>query len=876
MRYIIRAPLATAISLTASLSIAHADVNYYGYVPYFEYQYFTQEEITNEDFLSSLGPNPRGKYLTVDASQNTLNDPLFLVVGSQIDSAYERQNPTDIIAKNRTALKVDENKWAKAIIFNNSEISATGTVRYPEDDADDKSEVVGAIDIFNLHLVGLKASDPEAERLNGLPVFESGEEQVFLYNSGAIRSDASTIVLISDRADENGNLISSPAVVEGSLVNLGSIESIGEYSSTEYQNTESYALGIFNTELDGNIVNGLKSNNNQAVIQGRDGAIYMLEGSVLQGDIVNRGLMEGRNTIRIEDSEFNGRIINHKSGVMHSNNGAVISIENSAGDIFIDQRGALHARPYPDEALSTTKPVQAMSLEGRNIHARLSDGSVIGDIEFEGATVTLAGGEYQGTIINRGGVFEVEGIHTIDGSYEQDANAKLQFSNKQISGLSAERITLADGSTLVFGDSEAYREGNQLVTLEATELDLNLEALNLTTDSGLYQVSKVELSEDGKQLLVTYGGQDGENIARRAIDASNATGAQARQLQGLGNALNRILANNTDEAAVRSLIDLIDGGEQIEQMLPESSGAIAVGTASASRASSNTVSSRARGVAAGDALAAQGVWIRGLYGEIDQSALDGIEGFDSDSRGFVLGSDIELNDGSVFGLAWSRSNTDVDGKDGLFRSDINFDQLTAYAGRTYGNLLFDTQLSYGWGDNHSSRRVLDNSARANFDSEQYSAMAAAAYEYRLDNTTRLTPRISTIYSNLELDSYEERGAGPLNLRQDEQRYERLELGLESELARTIPLGSLMAEPRLTLGAYHDFQGEARSNITAFTFAPGETFIVEGPKPDKTRYSAGLGVDLYNKGGFTTSVDYAYGWSNSMNSQTGSIKVRYDF
>lgn len=150
-----RSPLATAISLAVFAGTANAAPSY-DYVPYYEYQYFTQEEIEQDDFLPSLGPNPGGKYLTVDASQHTLDDPLFLVVGTQIDSAYERQNPTDIIAENRIALTVDNDKWAEAIVVNTSEISATGTVRYPEDDADEKSEVVGAIDIHNLHLVGLK------------------------------------------------------------------------------------------------------------------------------------------------------------------------------------------------------------------------------------------------------------------------------------------------------------------------------------------------------------------------------------------------------------------------------------------------------------------------------------------------------------------------------------------------------------------------------------------------------------------------------------------------------------------------------------------------------------------------------------------------
>ncbi|EWG99761.1 hypothetical protein Q427_23115 [Halomonas sp. BC04] len=843
-----RTPLAAAISLVALAGIAYAGDDY-DYVSYYEY--------------SDLD----GKYLTVDKAAGKLSDPLFLVVGEQLGSTYDRQNPDAIIAKNRMAVEVRGGFWDKAIIVNTGEISATGTINYPHHGDEDAL----AISIDEAHVIGISASDSDAGKLDGVPVFASGEKRVFLYNSGTIRGDELAVLLISDRIDKDDNIISDAAIVEGSLVNLGLIESTGENGAAY-----SYAFGMLNTELYGNIINGLEAGAGEAVFRGLDGAIYITEGSVLQGDIVNRGLMEGHDGIRIEDSRFDGRIFNTSGGEIRTNNGTAISVENTSGDTFIDQRGTLHAQRYLDSAGIMTEPGQAMYLQGQNVHARLSGGSVIGDIDLDGATVTLAGGEYEGTIRNRGGVFVVEGIHAIDGSYEQDADATLRFSSQVLSGLSAERITLANGSTLIFGNGEAYRDGSQLVALEADDLDFDLDALNLKTASGLYRVSKVELSDDGNQLLVTYAGLDGEAIARRAIDTTNATGAKARQLAGLGNALNQVLANSTNEAAVQALIDAIGDGERIDELLPDSSGAVAGGTASASQSSSNAVSVRARGVAAGDALASQGVWIQGLYGEIDQRAQDGIEGFDSDTRGFVLGGDIELHNGSVLGLAWSRTSTDVDGKNGLVRSEIDFDQLTAYAGRAYGNWLFDAQLSYGWGDNDTSRRVLGNTARADFDSEQFSAVAAAAYEYRLDRATRLTPRVSATYANLELDAYEERGAGSLNLRQGEQRIERFEMGLESELAHTVPLGNLIVEPRFTLGAYHDVQGKARSNTTAFTFAPEETFIVEGPKPDKTRYSAGLGIDLYSEGGFTTSADYAFGWSSSMSSHAGSLRVRYDF
>lgn len=109
-----RAPLATAISLAIFAGTANAAPSY-DYVPYFEYFHATEEEIKENDFPSGFSP---GKYLTVDASQKPLTDPLFLVVGEQIDPPYARQNPADIIAENRNAITVDNDTWADAIVIN--------------------------------------------------------------------------------------------------------------------------------------------------------------------------------------------------------------------------------------------------------------------------------------------------------------------------------------------------------------------------------------------------------------------------------------------------------------------------------------------------------------------------------------------------------------------------------------------------------------------------------------------------------------------------------------------------------------------------------------------------------------------------------------
>lgn len=494
-----RTPLAMAISLSATAIVglgsaqALAAPDPYGHVPY--YQYIMLEEPATLDDGTELPAGPALTVLTeLGSSQATLKDPLFLYVGDfNGDFPYDRQNPDNIIAENRVATEVQGGFWDHAIIVNTSEISATGTISDPYYGDEDAQAIV----INEAHIVGLSASDADAAKLGGLPVFASGEERVFLYNTGTISADELGVVLISDSVDGQGNTISDATVVEGSLVNLGRIESTGDNGAAY-----SYAFGMANAELHGNIVNGLVGQNGQAVLHGRDGAIYILDGSVVKGDIVNRGVMQGSDAIRIEDSRFDGRIINAEGGIIRAYNGTALSVKNTTGDVFIDQRGILDGRDYHNNDPHMLG--QAMYLQGQNVHARLSTGSVIGDIDMDGATVTLAGGHYHGTITNRGGVFVVEGIRNIHGDYVQDADATLRFSSQQLSALHADRISLADGSTLVFGNGTAYEGAEQLAVLKAHYLlDVDLETLNLQTASGLYRISRVEHDKVGNQLLVT-------------------------------------------------------------------------------------------------------------------------------------------------------------------------------------------------------------------------------------------------------------------------------------------------------------------------------------------------------------------------------------
>lgn len=860
-----RTPLAAAVSLAMGVSLpalaAEHDGEDYSYVPKFQYVNLDQWSHHREEGEEL---HCTGDCFTVDASQYPITDPIFLLVGYQRDGHYERQNPDDIVTENRDAVQIMGGEWNSAILVNTSTISASGMVEEPDETP---IEAIGIV-IDSARVTGLASSDQDASLLSEFPVFSNDDSRVVIFNSGAIHSEQYAIVFVGENYEGDD----FPAYIDGSIINHASTDS---EASGIISAENGYALAMSYARLNGNIVNGLADDAGTAAMVGGEHAIYLFDDSSMHGDIINRGRMEAHtgSAIHIEDSHFQGRIVN--TGTIRTGSGeAAIQIHDTTGDIFIEQRGTLTGLSVTDLG---TELGQAMNLSGQNIHARLSDGQVRGDIRFTGATVTLAGGEYEGTVTNQGGLFVVEGLQRIDGAYEQDAAATLALSSQQISHLSADRISLADGSKLVVGNGEAYRDyvdGRDLIILEAGEMDLDLEALEVLPGSGLLRIQEYGIisTSDSNLFFVNYSGLDGQTIAQQASQRSGATGTKAKQLQGLGRALDNVLLRNDQAAQV-----IGQNIERLGELLPDTSGAVSSATGTATQAGASAVSTRARGVAAGDTLVGQGIWIKGLYGEVGQRQRDGIEGFDSDTQGFVLGGDAELANGTVLGLAWARTNTDVTGRNGLVESEIDFDQLSAYTSRAYGNWLFDAQLSYGIGSNDTSRRVMGGRAQANFDSAQLGAQAAAGYEWQLDAATRLTPRVSLNYANLELDAYEESGAGALNLRNEEQRIERFELGLEGELAHLTQLGGLMVEPRLTLGAYHDFQGKAHSSISSFAFAPEDTrFVVEGPEADKTRYTTGLGLDVYSAGGFTTSLDYGYGWSRSMSSHAGALQLRYDF
>jgi outer membrane autotransporter protein len=664
-----------------------------------------------------------------------------------------------------------------------------------------------------------------------------------LKEQGAAQYDSAT-----DTYKSSGSHESKLASMQGDITNAGDINSYGT------------GIELEAVEMDGNLSNtgNISSAYGIAVTGGYKevyayaetaGVITQNEiveedgvASSFAGEINNSGTIDAEDTgIFIENTAFNGTI-------------------NNTGTIT----GGLHGI-YIDDSVTGRVVI--------NQSAGAINGGEYAAIRLSNATrVNYTGGQINGRVENDGGTFYVEGNQTINGDYEQDANSTLSLGLHTETSLTANNITLAEGSKVLIDLSKGdlyVQDGETVELLKTTDGAVVNTGVEYGVTSTLVTVAEAKLNSAGN-LELTFDRASFLEAAESFEESGEVTGQEANNIQQLAQVLQQLDAIAAEVPEVRELLNAISGDvESFTSLLPDVTGSAIASAMSASNMSNGQVSVRARGLASGDTFNKTGIWIQTLAADAEQDARDGIAGYDADTRGFVLGLDGELNNGSVVGAAYSFTNTDTDSA--TSSSDTDYHMLTGYWGQSYGNVLVDGQVYYAWGDN-SSRRAIG--ATADYDSKLYGARIGAGYQLDLGNDAQLIPTLSLDYSRLSVDGYSETGTGAQIIQGED--YDRLELGLAGDLNKTFQINDMLVTPRLTLGVYHDFEAEAQSVTAAFAAAPTSTFTVTGAEPEKTRYTAGFGVEMLKGENFSADVEYNYNWQDDFDAHAGALKLRWEF
>ena len=754
----------------------------------------------------------------------------------------------------------------------------------------------------------------EAEASCGAPVQISGD----LLNKGSIEVEGAG----------SSALNIDPAQIGGSLVNQGTLSVKGEPQVEEDGEVESVsAISLYGTEIGGDLLNDTSG---KIIAEGTQADGIEVLGSSIGGKMINSGLIQvsGQyaNAINLEDDSYYDGLsdVNVPTYVPSiENTGSIVARGESADGIDIDgvvidsivNSGSIEADgiaiaieefQLTPEALAADehylKLVQngglisggeaAINANGGQVDLLWNGGKIQGDILGLGGYVAVAGNSiFDGARIETGewidvgsvsdnvvGHLELLQAHTsVDGNLYVAGNSSLGLNLSNATDPS--QAVLSVSQTAEFGQGAKVKLAAQSSDFRANGTTYNLIEAGELIDNGLQVTSTSSLLKvdtfavEGNRLVSKVSTNSPEQVA--AVVASNGGSENAQQAASSFAPLMAELEENDPVFQAFANASESELAELAEELTPEVNGGATQAATTGQSLVSNVTSNRTsggRGLSSGDAFQETGVWAQALYSDANQDMRDGIAGYNAYSSGIAIGADGKLSDELTLGLAYSFINSDVNGDTGN-STEVDSHLFTLYSGYEYGNYFVDGSLTYGASDNSGERHVAGTLAEGDYDSDLLGLNLVGGYAYHLSDSLLLEPRLAARYSNVQIDSYQEKGSSAA-LSVDDQRYEVAELGAGLRVAGSYPLGQGRLEPQAKLMAYHDFAEDQVSSASTYVLG-GTPFVTTGANPESDSYEAGVGVD-YLLGAFTLGANYDYYTKTDFNADTFTAKVRYDF
>jgi len=488
-------------------------------------------------------------------------------------------------------------------------------------------------------------------------------------------------------------------------------------------------------------------------------------------------------------------------------------------------------------------------------------------------------------------------------------------------------LTTGNGSTITLG-SAFVNGGAVAITAADSTGSLNQTAGAVTVNmSNQFTTGTVTLFENTADLdatdiaafTVTDTALVDYTLAAHATDASlidvtatKRTTAQVASNLGMSSSraasLGQVTAAlATGDAAASTALDavLVAGGatakNAVEQMNPDAGAGSAAAAAGASavagvvggRQSNTTMASNRYGTAkfasnskygdsglsTGDAADEGAIWGQLFGGNAKQDAAGGIDGYDSDTAGLVIGWETGAGE-NLLGASLSYSDTDVDGKSAsLSKTDSQALQASIYGTSYATDGYIDWMLGFADGDNDSKRTInfggLNRTASGSYDSNTW--MAKMGYNVPMtEGDWMVTPRGELSWTRISTDGYTETGAGNLNLIVNSADSDLVTVGAGVDLATRIENADGVTVPRISLMANYDLTNDRAESTSTFT-GGGSAFTTQGIDPEKFGMALGLGVDFESNDDETVfSLDYNGDFKSGFDSHMASITLRKNF
>ena len=293
------------------------------------------------------------------------------------------------------------------------------------------------------------------------------------------------------------------------------------------------------------------------------------------------------------------------------------------------------------------------------------------------------------------------------------------------------------------------------------------------------------------------------------------------------------------------------------------------------------------GIASGDDWDdnGHGRWFK-LYGQYsDQNEREQVAGYNAETWGMAIGSDVSLNDLNLIGVSANLSHTYIGHDVSDSKSSVYSLQAALYGEQDFCEWFYFNWVTSVAYNKYTTERnfqfgLLPFSPKDDFNGWQFGSKGELGYEY-LYKGLHIIPNTTLYYSYLALSSFNESGAGTASQSVDSQHYSMLKGGLGVRAAYNCPYNmgdrhSLIFQPELRVNMFYDFINDNMSTTSQFT-GGGPSFVTVGFTPAPTSYNLGASLSVFSDfSNYIVTISYDHETKSDYTANAGFVRMRYEW
>jgi len=495
--------------------------------------------------------------------------------------------------------------------------------------------------------------------------------------------------------------------------------------------------------------------------------------------------------------------------------------------------------------------------------------------------------DYSGIMTVDGGTLRIASGKTLElgGSYTQTSSGVLKVgasSNSNYGKLVvAGTATFTANSVIAVDVASANSLAvDGILSSVVSAGTLNASTFSVTDNSALFNFSAVlnnntiDLTVERGLLVSDYIKQQGHTSSAGAaavLDTLMSGGTTGTDMDNIVTAMGKLSTAEEVSDAVAQTLPLLQGANnQVASSVIQTTGRVI-----------QTRQSVTSGASSGDGfITDKKGWVKVIGSRAEQDELNGVSGFVSKSYGVIGGIDGDVDSKSSLGIALSFVDSSIKSASSSTNNgaDIEAYQLAFYGqyalGADYKNINLSWQADVGLNQTEGFRDIafMSRMASASYNSYTSHLGAGAGRTFTLSPNTVIVPSVRADFYYIKNESYNESGAGALNLQVESSTAQDFILTLQGDLEHGINENFIVSA---NLGVGYDVMNDATS-LTSSYEGGGTAFTTEGLEQSPWVVSTGVNVNYSLND--TTQITASYDVQGRENflSQTASAKVKWLF